>query len=97
MFIYIRRIQDIDGGFFERFGSLLRQKSAIHDDYVAAPLAELVADESKEPETDQLPTIDENENDSGTGTLAESDSEHDINSQHEEFIEGFIGWNVSLN
>lgn len=89
------RIQDLDGGFFEKFGSLLRQKSEIAEEKISIPLAPLPEDESTV--TDHLNTIEEGENDSGTETLQDTDSEHDEQDQSkkEEFLEDFTGWNVS--
>lgn len=89
------RIQDLDGGFFEKFGSLLRQKSEIAEEKVAAPLAPLAEDDISEP--DHLKTIDEGEHDSGTETLQDTDSEHeDVDiGKKDVLIEDFTGWNVS--
>lgn len=96
----IFRIQDLDGGFFEKFGSLLRQKSEITEEKIT-PLAPLPSDSSV-PEDEvaakeQLRTIEEVENDSGTETLQDTDSEHEEHEQtkKEEFVEDFTGWNVS--
>lgn len=85
----------MDGGFFEKFGSLLRQKSEIAEEHVIAPLAPLHEDDVSV--TDHLNTIEEGEHDSGTETLPDSDSEHeepDV-AKKEELIEDFTGWNVS--
>lgn len=95
MNIFTFRIQDLDGGFFEKFGSLLRQKSEIAEEKVSAPLAPLPEDDITIP--DQLNTIEEGENDSGTETLQDTDSEHEEtdHSKKEGLIEDFTGWNVS--
>lgn len=89
------RVQDIDGGFFEKFGSLLRQKSQTNEEILAAPTLrptgpKLVTDSSS------LRTIEEGENDSGTETLHDTDSEpEDQHSKQEELIEECTGLNVS--
>lgn len=87
------RIQAIDGGFFEKFGSLLRQKSDTAEDLIAN--AEL---NSSKLVTDSvsLRTIEEGENDSGTETLHDTDSEpEDQHSKQEELIKECTGLNVS--
>lgn len=46
----------------------------------------------------QLNTIEEGENDSGTETLQDTDSEHDEQDQtkkNEEMFTDLVGWNVS--
>lgn len=93
------RIQDLDGRFFEKFGSLLRQKSEYAEEKIAVPLAPLPTDECGNPDSDcQLNTIEEGENDSGTETLQDTDSEHDDQDQtkkNEEMFTDLVGWNVS--
>lgn len=86
----------MDGGFFEKFGSLLRQKSEIHEETLGAPLAPLVEDDLSV--TDHLNTIEEGENDSGTETLQDTDSEHEETdlAKKEGLIEDYTGWNVSI-
>lgn len=87
------RIQDSDGGFFEKFGSLLRQKSMRIEEKVS-PLAPLLEDQFV-PEL-SLRTIEEQANDSGTETLQDTDSEPDDHqAKTEEIIEECTGWNVS--
>lgn len=92
--LYFNRIQAIDGGFFEKFGSLLRQKSDTAEDLLtthqlhSAP--KLVTDSVS------LRTIEEGENDSGTETLHDTDSEpEDQHSKQEELIKECTGLNVS--
>lgn len=93
----------MDGGFFEKFGSLLRQKSEITEEGIKkTPLAPLLENTTALPDDElagkeQLRTIEEVENDSGTETLQDTDSEHDDQEQakKEEFVEDFTGWNVS--
>lgn len=57
------------------------------------------SDECGAVESDcQLNTIEEGENDSGTETLQDTDSEHDEHEQakkHEEMFTDLVGWNVS--
>lgn len=74
---------------------MLRQKSEIAEEKVSAPLAPLPEDDVTV--TDHLNTIEEGENDSGTETLQDTDSEHEEadQSKKEELIEDFTGWNVS--
>lgn len=97
----LSRIQDLDGRFFEKFGSLLRQKSEYAEEkIVGTPLAPLPTDECGAPDTDcQLRTIEEGENDSGTETLQDTDSEHDEQDQtkkNEEIFTDLVGLNVSI-
>lgn len=89
------RIQDIDGGFFEKFGSLLRQKTDSVEEKIKVPLAPLHESDS-DPDL-VLRTIEEHEHDSGTETLQDTDSEpEDLSSKTEEIIEECTGWNVSI-
>lgn len=63
-----------------------------------APLpGESSANEDEVAGKEQLRTIEEIENDSGTETLQDTDSEHEDQEQakKEEFVEDFVGWNVS--
>lgn len=95
------RIQDLDGRFFEKFGSLLRQKSEYAEEKISAtPLAPLPTDECGAPDNDcQMNTIEEGENDSGTETLQDTDSEHEEQDQakkNEEIYTDLVGWNVSI-
>lgn len=100
MTISSSRIQDLDGGFFEKFGSLLRQKSLIAEGHIATPLASLSEQEPPTEGEEHLRTIEEGENDSGTETLQDTDSEHEDlleqSKKQEEMIEEFSGWNVSF-
>lgn len=86
----IHRIQAIDGGFFEKFGSLLRQKSNTAEDLIVNQQSQLATDSVS------LRTIEEGENDSGTETLVETDSEpEDQHTKQEEIITECTGLNVS--
>lgn len=97
MFSFIHRIQDLDGGFFEKFGSLLRQKSEIAEEKQSTPLAPLPEDLSQLSDEHHLKTIEEGENDSGTETLPDTDSETEDQDQakQEDLIGDLVGWNVS--
>ena len=99
------RIQDLDGGFFEKFGSLLKQKSIYEDERESTPLAPL-PDINGEAE-DEVPVDEvqlearsmaydsaEKDEDSGRETLSDSDAE-DAQSVLGQLIEDAFGWNVS--
>ncbi|XP_059619903.1 protein unc-13 homolog 4B isoform X1 [Phlebotomus argentipes] len=89
------KIQDLDGGFFEKFGSLLRQKSIHDEERMATPLAPLpeVAEEAVAVEARFLG--EEAESDSGNETLHDTDSEpEDAEVKSLEFVEDAIGWNL---
>ncbi|KAJ6638361.1 Protein unc-13 like 4B, partial [Pseudolycoriella hygida] len=95
------QIQDLDGRFFEKFGSLLRQKSEYAEEKITTtPLAPLPNDECSAADVDtdcQLNTIEENENDSGTDTLQDTDSEHEEHDQakkNEEIFTDLVGLNI---
>lgn len=91
----------MDGGFFEKFGSLLRQKSIHDEEKMATPLAPLpeVAEEAVAEEAVALEARllgEEGENDSGNETLHDTDSEpEDAEVKSLEFVEDAVGWNVS--
>lgn len=88
------RIQAIDGGFFEKFGSLLTQKSEIAEDQIIS--AHALQSENIVTDSVSLRTIEEGENDSGTETLHDTDSEpEDQQSKQEELIKECTGLNVS--
>lgn len=91
-YVYLtHRIQAIDGGFFEKFGMLLRQRSEKAEE-LELDSAHLVTDSVS------LRTIEEAENDSGTETLHDTDSEpEDQHSKQEELIEECTGLNVSTD
>uniref|UniRef100_A0A182T4H9 Uncharacterized protein n=1 Tax=Anopheles maculatus TaxID=74869 RepID=A0A182T4H9_9DIPT len=92
-------IQDLDGSFFEKFGSILRQKSIQNDESVRARLQPFPDENEPEAELNDpttLPPVAEAE-DSGTETLLdESDSEDQQQEKQAEFIEDVFGWNVSI-
>uniref|UniRef100_A0A1B0GPE7 Aldehyde dehydrogenase domain-containing protein n=1 Tax=Phlebotomus papatasi TaxID=29031 RepID=A0A1B0GPE7_PHLPP len=89
----------LDGGFFEKFGSLLRQKSIHDEEKMATPLAPLpeVAEEAVAEEAVALEARllgEEGENDSGNETLHDTDSEpEDAEVKSLEFVEDAVGWN----
>ncbi|XP_052868103.1 protein unc-13 homolog 4B [Anopheles cruzii] len=91
-------IQDLDGSFFEKFGSILRQKSIQHDESIRAELAPLPDDDAADDEepigeaSGGLPPVAEAD-DSGNETLADSESE-DQHDKQAEFIEDAFGWNI---
>lgn len=98
--IFTFRIQDLDGRFFEKFGSLLRQKSEYAEEKITSvPLAPLPTEVCGAVDNDfPLNTIEEGENDSGTETLQDTDSEHDDQDQakkNEEIFTDLVGLNVS--
>lgn len=95
------RIQDLDGGFFEKFGSLLRQKSVYDEERLATPLAPLPVPFEEEGLAEEEPVevrsmnFFEAENDSGRETLHDTDSEpEDAQSVLGQLIEDAFGWNV---
>lgn len=92
---FLSRIQAIDGGFFEKFGSLLRQKSDKVDELIANQ--KLQSAPKVVTDSVSLRTIEEGENDSGTETLHDTDSEpEDQHSKQEELIKECTGLNVSF-
>lgn len=91
-FFLISSIQNIDGGFFEKFGSLLRQKSQTTEQIINSPRfgGEFVTDSVLHH------TIEGGDLDSGTETLHDEDSEpEDQHTKQEEIIEACTGLNVS--
>ena len=96
----IPSIQDLDGSFFEKFGSILRQKSIQNDESVRARLEpfpdenEAEAESGADPTT--LPPVAEAE-DSGTETLLDESDSEDQQEKQAEFIEDVFGWNVSID
>lgn len=74
---------------------MLSQKSQSVEDKLKIPLAD-----PRESDPDQdvvLRTIEEQENDSGTETLQDTDSEPDDQfSKKDQLIEECTGWNVSM-
>ncbi|XP_049534834.1 protein unc-13 homolog 4B-like isoform X3 [Anopheles darlingi] len=90
-----RRIQDLDGSFFEKFGSILRQKSIQNDEHIRSQLAPLPDEEETsekgDDEASRLPPVAEAD-DSGNETLADSDPE-DQQDKQVGFIGDAFGWN----
>lgn len=97
--VVFNRIQAIDGGFFEKFGSLLRQRSETAEDLLVNThaLQSPTGNEDKlVTDSVSLRTIEEGENDSGTETLHDTDSEpEDQQSKQEQLIKECTGLNVS--
>lgn len=103
------RIQDLDGGFFEKFGSLLRQKSVYDEERLATPLAPLPEDDDIEEhaveaideeriQSRSMGFVNAENDDSGNSTLNDSDSEaEDSKSVMEQWIEDAFGWNVRIS
>lgn len=99
-------MRDLDDGFFEKFGSLLRQKSQFNEDSCKlAPMPEEASGETVQPVnveySRQISTrmggIEEGD-DSGTETLQESEESETEDQQHSKqtsFIDSVVGWNVS--
>lgn len=81
----------MDGGFFERFGSLLQQAENKHEEVVLAAM----------PLNEALPEHLDDGGDSGVEIAADSDSEQDSEQlkadKSVDFIEDVVGWNVSTN
>ncbi|XP_055586093.1 protein unc-13 homolog 4B isoform X2 [Uranotaenia lowii] len=95
-------IQDLDGGFFEKFGSILRQKSINHDESIETRLEPFPEEEAGVGETSEkahyaapreATVIPEAGEDSGNETLPDSDYEEQQDKQ-QEFIEDAFGWNI---
>ncbi|XP_058814021.1 protein unc-13 homolog 4B isoform X2 [Topomyia yanbarensis] len=86
-----KRIQDLDGGFFEKFGSILRQKSINHDESISARLEPFPEEGAECVFTAAQESIPEE--DSGNETLPDSDSEEHQEKQNE-FIGHVFGWNI---
>uniref|UniRef100_A0A8D8JE01 Protein unc-13 homolog D n=1 Tax=Culex pipiens TaxID=7175 RepID=A0A8D8JE01_CULPI len=88
-------IQDLDGGFFEKFGSILRQKSINHDESIAGRLEPFPEEEGVESAyaAAHEAMIAEPADDSGNETLPDSDSEEQQEKQNE-FIGDAFGWNI---
>ncbi|XP_031620349.1 protein unc-13 homolog 4B isoform X3 [Contarinia nasturtii] len=88
-------IQAIDGGFFEKFGSLLSQRSETAEDEIVNSHALQASGDKIVTDSLSLRTIEEGENDSGTETLHDTDSEpEDQQSKQEELIKEFSGLNT---
>jgi hypothetical protein len=86
---FIYRIQELDGGFFEKFGTLLKEQHAQQDTAEMAPVCEEEESGNVELELD-VPA------EAGVVGMAlqDSDSEPEESDKHE-FITDAIGWNVS--
>ncbi|XP_055321737.1 protein unc-13 homolog 4B isoform X2 [Sitodiplosis mosellana] len=90
-----KSIQAIDGGFFEKFGSLLRQRSDTAEDLLVNSHAIQAPADNHATDSVSLRTIEEHENDSGTETLQDTDSEpEDQHSKQEELIKELTGSNT---
>lgn len=90
----------MDNGFFEKFGSILKQASqraALEESTPLAPLKEAEEqDNEQKVEADlQTESLSIRDTDSGNGTLLDTDSEPDEHEKIDRYIEA-IGWNVSF-
>lgn len=90
---FLFRIQDLDGGFFERFGSLLQQTEIKHEETLLAALPQVQC--SVEPDSVECAKVADNATDSGIEN-AGSDSETEDTVQSVDFFEDALGWNVSI-
>ncbi|XP_075147164.1 C2 and C2B_Munc13-like domain-containing protein staccato isoform X2 [Haematobia irritans] len=97
-----KRLQDADGGFFEKFGSLLQQKSVIEElghKTELAPFSDDCADDGSNAVCED-DLDDSNRNEEFICSAAESmELDHDINMKEskerkEEFIEKSVGMNI---
>ncbi|XP_058172092.1 protein unc-13 homolog 4B-like [Anopheles ziemanni] len=91
-----RSIQNTDDSFFEKFGSILRQKSMQNDESIRtklAPLADEDEAEPTDPSSSDLPPVVEAE-DSGTETLLDESDSEDQQEKQAEFIDDAFGWNI---
>ncbi|XP_055524465.1 protein unc-13 homolog 4B isoform X3 [Wyeomyia smithii] len=86
------KIQDLDGGFFEKFGSILRQKSLNHDESINTRLEPFPEEITEGLQFTAQETISGGD-DSGNETLPESDVEEQQMKQNE-FIGHAFGWNI---
>lgn len=84
------RIQELDGSFFEKFGTLLKEQHAEKENGGMAPVHE-----EEEPGNVEL-ELDVPADNGGVGmALQDSDSEPEESHKHE-IITDAMGWNVSL-
>ncbi|KOB79071.1 putative succinate semialdehyde dehydrogenase, mitochondrial [Operophtera brumata] len=91
------KVQEVDNGFFEKFGSILKQASqraALEESTPLAPLKEVEEqDNEQKVETDlQTENSSIRDSDSGNGTLLDTDSEPDEHEKIDRYIEA-LGWN----
>lgn len=91
----------MDNGFFEKFGSILKQASqraALEESTPLAPLKEAEEQDGEQKvEADlQAESSSIRDSDSGNGTLLDTDSEPDEHEKIDRYIEEAIGWNVSI-
>lgn len=97
--IFYYRIQDLDGGFFERFGSLLQQQEIKHEETILAEVPQVaqcrVLNESVPENAGTCEDSGEVATDSGIENV-ESDSESEEGVKSVDFIEDVVGWNVSI-
>lgn len=110
LFCFNFRLQDIDGGFFEKFGSLLRHKSQL-DEPESTQLAPFLKSRIGEEDEFEMVTADVNSNlesvpfaaadyteneEPGSGTSSESEDNENKLERRGDFIVDAVGMNVSI-
>lgn len=93
------RVQEVDNGFFEKFGSILKQasqKAALEECTPLAPLKEVEEQDGEQRVEADLEAENSSirDSDSGNGTILDTDSEPDEHEKIDRYIEA-TGWNVS--
>uniref|UniRef100_A0A0A1WM20 BAI1-associated protein 3 n=1 Tax=Zeugodacus cucurbitae TaxID=28588 RepID=A0A0A1WM20_ZEUCU len=91
------RLQDTDGGFFEKFGSLLKQKSHLEETELKTNLEPFADDYEADSETadikyecnENIPSIDPEEN-----FIQEESFIQELKSCKEQFVESAVGMNI---
>lgn len=96
------RLQDSDGGFFEKFGSLLRQKTVNEENDLKTSLAPMEGESLDEEENTQCnEKVDASEdNECASGQTIDLEPEanmSEIKERKEQFFEKSVGMNVSFN
>lgn len=95
------RVQEVDNGFFEKFGSILKQASqraALEESTPLAPLKEVEEQDGEQKSESEIQTEGSSiirDSDSGNETLLDTDSEPDEHEKIDRCIEA-VGWNVSF-
>lgn len=91
IYIYVFRIQETDGGFFENFGSLLAEKARAQEE-AEGPLPKRKDEMQEEEDT----MSEEGSIDEPTEALLETDSDRDENEHARNFLAESMGLNVSI-
>lgn len=89
----------MDDSFFEKFGSILKavsQKAAIAEATPLAPLKEVEEQDGEQKIEGEIQSTSRStlDNDSGTETLLDTDSEPE-DTEKVDFLKEAVGWNVS--